>query len=143
MKQPSEKPWFGRKLFGWGWGLPQRWEGWATLIIYLLLILIPQSVFQSKIFFLVFTLFATIILFAVIWKTSGKPQWGSWWNIKNQEKYPLSLYVVGVIIVLVFVNCIAWFVGGEVKLKSFELLSGGFLLGMLAMYIAVHIYKWK
>jgi len=53
----------------------------------------------------------------------------------------LGLYVVGVIIVLVLINCIAWFVGGEVKLKSFELLSGGFLLGMLAMYIAVHLYR--
>jgi len=57
------------------------------------------------------------------------------------KKYPLGLYVVGVIIVLVLINCIAWFVGGEVKLKSFELLSGGFLLGMLAMYIAVHLYR--
>lgn len=61
----------------------------------------------------------------------------------NPTKYPLSLYIVGVIIVLVFANCIAWYVGGEAKLKSFELFSGGFLLGMLAMYIAVHLYRWK
>ena len=59
------------------------------------------------------------------------------------KKYPLSLYVVGVIIVLVLVNYISWFVGGEAKLNSFELLSGGFLLGMMAMYIAVHVYRWK
>ena len=59
------------------------------------------------------------------------------------KKYPLGLYVVGVIIVLVLINYIAWLVGGEVKLQSFELLSAGFLLGMLAMYIAVHVYRWK
>lgn len=59
------------------------------------------------------------------------------------KKYPLSLYVVGVIIVLVLVNCIAWYIGGEAKLKSMELGSIGFLLGMLAMYIAVHLYRWK
>jgi hypothetical protein len=59
------------------------------------------------------------------------------------KKYPLSLYVVGVIIVLVIVNYLSWFVGGEARLKSFELFSSGFLLGMLAMYIAVHIYRWK
>jgi len=45
------------------------------------------------------------------------------------------LIIAGVVIVLVPINCIAWFVGGEAKLQSFELLSGGFLLGMLAMYI--------
>jgi hypothetical protein len=59
------------------------------------------------------------------------------------KKYPLGLYVAGVIIALALINYIAWFVGGEAKLKSFELLSSGFLLGMLAMYIAVHIYRWK
>jgi len=59
------------------------------------------------------------------------------------KKYPLWLYVIGVIIALVLVNYISWFVGGATKLESFELLSGGFLLGMLAMYIAVHIYRWK
>ncbi len=59
------------------------------------------------------------------------------------KKYPLGLYVIGVIIVLVFINYIAWFVGGEARLKSVELFSIGFLLGMLAMYIAVHVYRWK
>lgn len=59
------------------------------------------------------------------------------------KKYPLGLYIVGVIVVLAIINYIAWSVGGEAKLKSFELLSAGFLLGMLAMYIAVHIYRWK
>jgi 4-hydroxybenzoate polyprenyltransferase len=59
------------------------------------------------------------------------------------KKYPLGLYIVGVIVVLAIINYIAWSVGGEAKLKSFELLSAGFLLGMLAMYIAVHVYRWK
>ncbi|MDI6734551.1 MAG: hypothetical protein QMD50_03660 [Patescibacteria group bacterium] len=59
------------------------------------------------------------------------------------KKYPLWLYVIGVIVVLALINYIAWSVGGEAKLKSFELFSGGFLLGMLAMYIAVHLYRWK
>lgn len=59
------------------------------------------------------------------------------------KKYPLGLYVVGVIVALAIINYIAWSVGGAARLKSFELLSAGFLLGMLAMYIAVHIYRWK
>ena len=59
------------------------------------------------------------------------------------KKFPLSLYVIGVIIALVLANCMAWSVGGETRLKSMELFSISFLLGMLAMYIAVHIYRWK
>jgi len=59
------------------------------------------------------------------------------------KKYPLSLYVVSVIIVLVLFNCIVLYVGGGAKQKSVELGSFGFLLGMLAMYIAVHLYRWK
>ena len=59
------------------------------------------------------------------------------------KKHPLWLYVVSVMIVLVLVNYIVWSIGGEAKLKSFKLHSISFLLGMLAMYIAVHVYQWK
>lgn len=56
---------------------------------------------------------------------------------------PLANYVLAVIVVLALGNCIAWFVGGPVKLTRFAIFSGGFLMGMLAMYIAVHLYRWK
>ena len=59
------------------------------------------------------------------------------------KKYPLSLYVFGVIVVLVIVNCLAWFLYGEKEFRSIMTFSLGFLLGMLAMYIAVHLYRWK
>jgi hypothetical protein len=59
------------------------------------------------------------------------------------NKHPLGQYVIGVIIVLALINLILWFAGRKAILKSTEILSAGFLLGMLAMYIAVHIYRWK
>ena len=59
------------------------------------------------------------------------------------KRYPLSLYVTGVIIVLAIVDCIAWFALGGIHAKSIGVFSGGFLLGMLAMYIAVHLYRYK
>jgi len=34
--------WFGRKRVGWGWG-PRRWEGWLTVIIYAVLMMILPS----------------------------------------------------------------------------------------------------
>ena len=59
------------------------------------------------------------------------------------KKRPLWAYVVGVIVALGIVNYIAWLTGGDAKLQTSELVSMGFLLGMLAMYIAVHLYTWK
>ena len=59
------------------------------------------------------------------------------------KKRPLWLYVVGVIIALVIVNFISWMIGGAARLHTVELVSVEFLLGMLAMYIAVHLYRWE
>lgn len=49
------------------------------------------------------------------------------------KQYPLWVYVIGVLVVLTLINLFAHLL----------LFSAGFLLGMLAMYIAVHLYKWK
>ncbi len=31
MPLPREQAWFAAKTYGWGWGLPLRWQGWAVL----------------------------------------------------------------------------------------------------------------
>lgn len=59
------------------------------------------------------------------------------------KKRPLWFYVVAVVVVLVILNLIFWQVGGGVKLREVESVSAGILIGMLAMYIAVHFYTWK
>ncbi len=59
------------------------------------------------------------------------------------KKYPLWIYVVGVVVVLAIVNYIVWLRGGTGEFEAVKILSLGFLLGMLAMYIAVHIYRYK
>jgi hypothetical protein len=28
--------WFRAKRYGWGWGLPLKWQGWAVLLAYVL-----------------------------------------------------------------------------------------------------------
>jgi len=58
-------------------------------------------------------------------------------------KRPLMQYVVGIVIALAIVNLIAWRIDSGTVLRTSELVSLGFLLGMLAMYIAVHLYRWK
>ncbi len=57
------------------------------------------------------------------------------------KKYSLKVYIIGVVIALIVVNCLAWFLGGETHGNTIEIFSSSFLLGMFAMYIAVHVYK--
>ena len=59
------------------------------------------------------------------------------------KKRPLSFYVTGVVIALILVNCIVWFLKGEPESREVMIFSLGFLIGMLAMFIAVHFYRWK
>lgn len=60
-----------------------------------------------------------------------------------RKKRSLAVYVFGVIICLISVNLIVWYTGRFEELKSVEQISVGFLLGMLAMYIAMQLYRWK
>ena len=62
---------------------------------------------------------------------------------KNMKKYPLSIYVAMVLVVLAAVNIIARFVARGMHVRSIAIFSAGFLLGMLAMYVAVRVYKHK
>jgi len=57
--------------------------------------------------------------------------------------HPLSQYVIAVIVVLILLNTIVYFVWGKKKFSDVAKFSFGFLIGMLAMYIAVHIYSWQ
>jgi hypothetical protein len=59
------------------------------------------------------------------------------------KKTSLAVYVTGVVILIIIVNCLVWFMGMYTELHNVMTFSLGFLLGMLAMYIAVHLYRWK
>jgi hypothetical protein len=55
---------------------------------------------------------------------------------------PLARYVIAVIIVWAVILCTLWFMGDYARLRTFAIFCGGFLMGMLAMFIAVHLYKY-
>jgi hypothetical protein len=58
------------------------------------------------------------------------------------HKQPLYMYVIAVAVVWSVILVATWFVNPE-KFATFAKVCGGFALGMLAMYIAVHLYTWK
>ncbi len=32
MPLPKNEAWFPAKTYGWGWGIPRRWQGWVVMI---------------------------------------------------------------------------------------------------------------
>jgi hypothetical protein len=54
----------------------------------------------------------------------------------------LTSYGIAVIVVLAVLNGIAWRVGAP-RLHGLNVFSAGFVLGMLGMYIAAHLYGYR
>jgi len=51
MNEGKKEIWFPTKRYGYGWGLPIRWQGWIVLLSYVILVLagnyltVEESVF--------------------------------------------------------------------------------------------------
>jgi hypothetical protein len=78
MPEPSEKEiWFPAKRYGWGWGLPCRWQGWVVLGVWLLMIILSALFLMPSHPWLfegaVWTLVAALI--AICWWKGEKPRW--------------------------------------------------------------------
>jgi hypothetical protein len=39
--------WFRAKRYGWGWGLPAKWQGWLILAVYVALIIFGARVWPT------------------------------------------------------------------------------------------------
>ncbi len=48
-KSADKKLWFKAKRYGWGWGIPQTWQGWVSFGVFIavwlaaLLLLLPSA----------------------------------------------------------------------------------------------------
>jgi hypothetical protein len=63
------------------------------------------------------------------------------WRRWGSNRVRLIVYVIGVTVVWAVVLGVMWFLGDIARFLTFALVCFGFALGMLAMYIAVHVYK--
>ena len=75
----SEKRyWFPVKRYGWGWGLPAKWQGWVVLCAYVALLVAGRFIFQpsqNKIGFIAYTVVLTAVLCAVCYVKGEPPKW--------------------------------------------------------------------
>ena len=85
MEKDKKKIWFPAKKYGFGWGFPVTWQGWAVLLSYILLIIIgiknvTGSASQIGSFF-IYVVFLTALLIFICLKKGEKPAW-RWGNKK-------------------------------------------------------------
>lgn len=74
-KQPY---WFPAKRYGWGWGPPTCWQGWAVVVVYAVLVaaavltLHPER--RPLLFFAAIS-GLSVLLVAVCWIKGEPPRW--------------------------------------------------------------------
>jgi hypothetical protein len=76
----QDKPdyWFAVKRYGWGWGMPARWQGWAVLALYFgsIYLAIRYSPPRDGLGFILWFTFASVVLVAiVVWKGERPVGW--------------------------------------------------------------------
>lgn len=78
MSSPRDKYWFPAKKYGWGWGLPTRWQGWLVFVLYLGLFTFGAFFFREQAYattFIVFVAIITLALLFICWKKGEPPRW--------------------------------------------------------------------
>jgi hypothetical protein len=76
----NEEPryWFPAKRYGWGWGLPTAWQGWAIFAAYFALVgagalfLLPS---RGPIVFVLYCIALSLVLVAICWSKGEPPRW--------------------------------------------------------------------
>jgi hypothetical protein len=70
--------WFRAKRYGWGWGLPLTWQGWATLAAYTLLlgagmVVLPAA--RHPVAYVAYVVTLTAGLIAICYLKGEPPKW--------------------------------------------------------------------
>jgi hypothetical protein len=77
--------WFPAKRYGWGWGFPACWQGWAVYGGYAVLLVIGAiCLFPAKDarYFYLYALVLSLVLVLVCWMKGEVPKWR--WGDKSE-----------------------------------------------------------
>jgi hypothetical protein len=77
MSLPKDQAWFRAKRYGYGWGLPARWQGWLVLALYACSLLFAGLRFERSraIEFNVCLIAFSLVLVAICAWKGEKPGW--------------------------------------------------------------------
>jgi hypothetical protein len=73
----SRQYWFRAKKYGWGWGLPLVWQGWAVAIVWLAMMVVGaiRLLPMHPIAFLFFTPIMGGVITLICYITGEPPKW--------------------------------------------------------------------
>lgn len=81
MSTKSSEPtqfWFPAKRYGWGWGVPTVWQGWAVLAAFFVLLVLGAAIFlpgHRRTAFVVYSVLVSLVLVAICWMKGEPPKW--------------------------------------------------------------------
>jgi hypothetical protein len=76
MPLPKTTAWFPARKYGWGWGLPQRWQGWVVIVGYIGALALGFPLLHTHpITFIVYVQVVSLLLGLVCWIKGEKPRW--------------------------------------------------------------------
>ena len=85
MEPDKREYWFPAKRYGWGWGLPNCWQGWLVMLAYVACVIgsIPAIFLKNGglVFGAIVTV-ATTALITVCWLKGEPPRWR--WGERNR-----------------------------------------------------------
>ena len=69
--------WFPAKRYGWGWGFPITWQGWAIFVAFLVLVAVGAAVIpkHSLAGFIAYAVVLSVLFAGVCWWKGEPPQW--------------------------------------------------------------------
>ena len=76
--QKTTRYWLSAKRQGWGWGLPARWQGWLTLVVFFGPVTADAVIFppaRAMGAFLFSLALLSALLVAVCWLKGEPPRW--------------------------------------------------------------------
>lgn len=76
MPLPPDQAWFPPKTYGWGWGVPRRWQGWVVMGAYLAgLILGAVGLARRVYWFVPYTVALSAVLTWLCWWKGEPARW--------------------------------------------------------------------
>jgi hypothetical protein len=76
---PAEREyWFRAKHYGWGWGLPATWQGWAVLVAFVALLVLGSIIFpprQELWSYLAYVAVLAVLLTGICWLKGEPARW--------------------------------------------------------------------
>jgi len=78
MPPPEKKIWFPAKRYGWGWGPPVCWQGWAVILAWVILLsagALFLTMTQHPIISAAYVVILIIALMVICYLKGEKPRW--------------------------------------------------------------------